>query len=975
MIPQFIRAGRYGWTLLWITVKRIIRNWRLVAPLLIGLILASAFVAAVPIYSSASLQSSFLNSWLEQDSFRAPFAVIPSYRNPRRRNPVNLADINRLERYLDLSLSDAVGLPPTNFSSYMTFGDDVLLLSAEPDLERRIDRADLGTMSNLRLHTELISGRWFEERSDGVVEVMVGSRTLDELELLVGSRYWWAYTLRVDERIDEGEMGSVSITETSIDGQRYAAIPIQVVGSIQPESGTTSRDLIYPLLPDRLFVRGEPFVRLQQAGLRIDRADWQWVFDDRRVQVADLGRLITDLEAIEVSVGQMVPGTKFWLSPLEFFRSFKPILDQVSLFLLSLAAPTLMMIVGYVMLMAASSVEQRITEVTTLHSRGAGRLQVLTSFSIEWALLAAVAALVGPYIGLLAARTVGSFEGVLCFGSVAGTAWESGIWSLRVTNQSRTFSVIASFLAVAAALGPVAASGRLSVVTLRHFRARGMQNSFWHRYFIDVIVLGLAVYGYSGLRWQSIRLSPNSIVDAEPLLFVVPTLFFLGFGLFLLRLFPVVMAGISRLSFIVRGTVWQLTFRRLARNTGPFVSVVALLIITVSMGLYNGSAARTLQQNMADRIMYQTGAEVVVIESWEDIDDEDIEPARSRDEPRMVASSEPPWLSRGDIPGVEAAARVLFRHADASMGVRELGEVSLLALIPSEFVRTAWHRGDLFPHGFPEYLVALARHREGVLLSQSLATRYNVSLGDSLTLEYQRQPIDVYVIGIVPYWPSLDPTERPFVVANLEHVQDFTVLEPYETWYSINEELFAPLTGKSTGDMLAERLSALGIGGEKVIDARHQLAELQKEPYRRGFFGVLSIGFIAAAAVTVLALMFSTISSTREQSVQLAALRANGLSALQTAGVIAAERFLTVGIGVVLGVLAARIATILFLPLLRDRAMEVGNVPPYIVVTDVADLTVLLVVMAAGLSIVVIAAAVFIGRNQVAGAVRLGEEP
>ena len=176
-------------------------------------------------------------------------------------------------------------------------------------------------------------------------------------------------------------------------------------------------------------------------------------------------------------------------------------------------------------------------------------------------------------------------------------------------------------------------------------------------------------------------------------------------------------------------------------------------------------------------------------------------------------------------------------------------------------------------------------------------------------------------------------------------------------------------------DLLVDELSSIGVIAERVMDTRGQLAELQREPYRRGFFGVLSLGFVAAAAVTVLALLVSTISSTREQSVQIAALRANGLSALQTTGVLAVERLLTVGVGVGLGVAGARVASLLFLPLLRDRAAEVSTVPPYLVVTDVADLTALLLVVAAALAAAVVAVAMFIGRRQVAGAVRLGEEP
>lgn len=974
MIRQPAAVGRYALALLWITLKRIVKNWRLVTPLLLGLVLASAFVAAVPIYSAASLQRSFIQHWREQDSFRAPFAVIPSHRNPRRKLPVTPAQLAGLERYLEDALQAAAGQPAQSFSAYRTFGVDFLMLSPEVDSGGRVARAELGVMSNLQEHAEVIDGRWFRDRQDGVVEVVAGGRTLDELELLVGSRYRWAYTLLPDEEIDPAAAGAAGVDLRSVQGRRFAVVAIEVVGVVRPRPGLTSREWIYPLLPDRLFMRAEPFARMQQAGMRVDRADWQWVFDDRRVQVADVGQMIAQLEAIEARLAELVPGTEFWLSPLEFFRDFKRTLDRVSLFLLSLAAPTLAMIVAYVMLMAALSVEQRIAEVATLHSRGAGRLQVLASFALEWAVLAGAAALVGPYVGLIAARSVGSTEGFLGFAAIAGADGASTL-PLAVTRQSRWFAALASFLAVAAAVGPAAAGGRLSVVTLRQLRARGMRRSFWHRYFIDVIVLGVGFYGYSSLRWQSVRLAPDATIDADPLLFVVPVLFFLGFGLALLRLFPLAMGALSRLTTVMRGVVWQLSFRRLARNTGPFVSVVVLLIVTVAMGIYNGSAARTLQRNIADRISYLAGAEVVVMESWIPPNPDEPEPPRRRGDPRPVAASEPPWLARAEIAGVEAMARVLYRRVEGSRGSQQLGAFNLLALVPDEFARAAWRRDDLLPYRITDYLAALARHREGVLISRSLAARHDLGPGDAFTIEYQNQPIEAYVVAVIPYWPALDPFDRAFAVANLMHVQDFTVLEPYESWYSLNEGMPVAAAGMTAAEHLVAELAELGVTAERVLDTGRQLALLQREPYRRGFFGVLSLGFVAAAAVTVLALTVSTISSTREQSVQLAALRANGLSAMQTTGVLAVERILTVGVGVGLGVAAARLAALLFLPLLRDRADEVSMVPPYLVVTDVADLTALLLTVAAALAAAVVAVAVFISRRQVAGAVRLGDEP
>ena len=972
----------YPLTVLWITLQRMARNWRLLGALLAGLVLVAGLAAAVPIYTAAGLQRSFIEHWHAVDDFRPPFAVIMAHRNSRRREPVTHEHLGRLRRYLDGELRGRIGHRALATSFYGSFGSDFVLLNEAADPAGRATRAELSFMSNLVAYSEIRLGRWYAPRADGVVEVVADEKTLDDLELVVGGRYVWAYQLLPDE-----ELSGLRIEPYR--EQRFALMPLEVVGMFRPEltidedgdgtpdkSSVTTREWIYPPLPGRLFMSPEAFRDMQSAGLRTSTYDLQWVFDDRVTRVDQLGRLISDLQAIEKRAGELVPYatqgtyTRYWLAPLEFFQRFKTILDQVALFLFSLAAPTIGMILVYVMLIAALAVERRVSEISVLHSRGAGRAQVLASFTLEWILLAAVAALIGPHLGLVIARLVGSAQGFLEFTANADN--EAARLPLVVTEQSQRFAVLATLVAVAAAVAPVIASSRFSIVTLRQVQARGMRRSFWHRYFLDVILLGLAFYGYSALRWQQVRLTTEATVDADPILFLVPVAFFIGGGLLLLRLYPLAMAGLGWLSNRFRGIVLQLTFRRLSRSGGQYVSLLVLLILTVAMGLYNGSAARTLLVNFEDRIRYRHGAELVVREAW--TPPEELQAAQqagapaptSPDQPRPTAETEPPFFKRLEIEGVEAAARVLMRRAEARNASLHAGSVTMMAIVPHEFAPVAWSRDDLFDPHFYDYLIQLGKHREGALVSSELKRRGKLEPGDRITVNYNNQPIDAYVVGTVPYWPSLNPARRPFVILNLDHVQDFTALEPYDSWYTVSSPEVIP--------HILERLPSIGVWPWQVLDTEQILRELHREPYRRGFFGILTIGFLAAAVVAVLAFVVYTIYATRQRLIQFGALRANGLSLLQTLGVVGLEQILTVGIGLAIGIVAGNAATTLFLPFLRDRASEVQPVPPFLIVTELTDLTRIVAIVGAAFVIGVVALALFLVRARLASALRLGEE-
>ena len=185
-----------------------------------------------------------------------------------------------------------------------------------------------------------------------------------------------------------------------------------------------------------------------------------------------------------------------------------------------------------------------------------------------------------------------------------------------------------------------------------------------------------------------------------------------------------------------------------------------------------------------------------------------------------------------ELPGVVEAARVLTGSVRAHKGSSSLGNLQLMAVEPHEFAKVAWYRNDLFPVHFYEYLRLLAEHREGALVSIGFYRYHELEPGDVLTLDFNGQPIEVYVVGVVAYWPTLNPYTRQFVIANLGHIQDNSMLVPYDVWYKLDSR-------QQVQDIVT-KLEAQGIYVTKVHDAEAQIIEMKREPYRMGFFGILS---------------------------------------------------------------------------------------------------------------------------------------
>jgi putative ABC transport system permease protein len=290
----------------------------------------------------------------------------------------------------------------------------------------------------------------------------------------------------------------------------------------------------------------------------------------------------------------------------------------------------------------------------------------------------------------------------------------------------------------------------------------------------------------------------------------------------------------------------------------------------------------------------------------------------------------------------------------------------MMAIEPYEFARTAWFRNDFGQSRFLDYLAMLARHREGILASTEFYKQAELEIGQPMTVIYQSQEIPVYVAGYLDFWPSIDPYSRPFIILNLEHFYDYTALEPYNVWYRLSDR------GQISN--LVESLKKNGVYVTGLRDAQSEVAAMRREPYRMGFFGLLSMGFIVSALVTALGFFAFNFFSIKGRLVQFGALRAMGLSSGQLIGIIGVEQLLVIGSGLGIGAGLGYGISRLFLPLFRFRITDLNPVPPFIILMERSDVTLIFLVVALLFLLVLAALAIVLARMRIDQAIKLGEE-
>ena len=283
----------YLLTILWLTLKRITHNWRITLGLLFGLVLATGIISSIPIYSSGSLQKSFIREWNARDTFRPPMAIIVSHENSYRKLPVTYDELQRLESFVDGRLRHIVGSKPLSHAVFSRIGTNPLVPRDGPKPDLRAPKADLVETTNLTDLCEIVAGRWYEERDDGVVEVVVDESTFERFELLIGDTYTYWYPVRQGEAPYGAEDG-------------YVRIPIEIVGMFRAKGGYTTEDWIYPPpYSDRFFAHPSVYAQrlLKAYGLRATSYDMQWVFDHTETRVGDLPQPIESSSATSTNDG------------------------------------------------------------------------------------------------------------------------------------------------------------------------------------------------------------------------------------------------------------------------------------------------------------------------------------------------------------------------------------------------------------------------------------------------------------------------------------------------------------------------------------------------------------------------------------------------------------------------------------------------------------------------------------------------
>jgi putative ABC transport system permease protein len=947
------------------------RRWLMLC-LLLGLVVAVGLLSSIPLYADAAqnrlLQGELANpdttSDTEVATSQEPFSFLWRYIGAWHGN-VSWDKYLPVQQYLTEQAPATIDLPLKTQVRHVATDKMRLFPSAGAAFipDEPLLWASIGFVTGLQDHIQIVEGSFPATGQAGdPVEILVSQTTADLLGLQVGELYTLFAT-----------------------GQAGAQIPLRIAGVWQASDVADPFWFYQPdTFDDILLTTESAFVSQVVPALDtpVSTAVWYQIYDGSRVRPATVNRLLGNVAATQARVTALLNNTTLDASPVPALQSYGKSASLLTLVLTVFSLPVIGLVAYFISLIAGMVVRRGQSEIAILRSRGITRRQILNLYLLEGLLFGGLGLAGGLLLGRLIAQLMSRTRTFLDPGILTGNG--SQPVAIVFTPTSVGYALVGVALTLTAFLIPALLASKHSIVTLRWEQARSLLAPLWQRYFLDLLLLLPPFYGWYQLTklgsiggQGTISLGAGgSDPFSNPLLFLVPVLFCFSLALVFMRFFPLLIKLLAWLVAWLPGTTLLLTLRQLARSTSQYVGPLLLLSLTVSLATFTASMAVTLDDHLADQVYYQVGADLNLAELGESTEQTtQVTLPGQTTTTTSNTSTEPQWLflpvsEHLSVPGVEAAARVGDYSATANTGGRQQAG-RILGIDRLEFPAVAYYRPDFaYDESLGELMNRLAASSDGILVSSGFLAQQGLAVGDPLPLTVgvsgQFVEVQFTVVGALDLFPTFYPQDGPFFVANLEHIYDaLGGTYPYDVWLATD--------ASAPSQEIVAGVRDLGLVVVTDQDARDLIATEQTRPERQGLFGLLSVGFIAAAVLTVVGFLVYAIVAFQRRFIELGMLRAIGLSKRQMAAFLAGELAALILTGVGLGAGLGVGASSLFIKYFQIGSDKTALVPPFVVEIAWPQVGIILAVFGAMFILAVAVLVVLLNRMRVFEAVKLGE--
>ena len=915
--------------------------------LLLGSILLIATVVSFPLYQTAAYDRMLQDEFRSYVSNHGEWPAMNSMRYVSKRENGGTT-ITRMENTMDTLCGD-LGVTEKEQIRYY--------LLSKQEAHSAVNRSDvsglslkLGAMSDLQSHAGLVAGEMLSETGvteDGCIEVVVSENTMVSMNLLVGE----------------------TIVFDSLKNAAGEKIKIYVKGVFCMADNS---DFYWQETPDTMenvclmdFALFRQMFTGEHAGDYTITCQYYSLFEYQDLVAGQVGHLTEETDYLtEEGPFRSIIDKPVYRDILSDYQSKQ---ERIQATLVILQIPVLIMLGAFLFMISGQMYEMERNEISVIKSRGSSGGQIFRLYLYQSIFLTLVGGGLGIPLGALFSRILGSARNFLEFDS-------SRTLKLTFTAEVWMYAAAAMLVTLLIMTLPAIKHSRVTIVKLKQQKAL-KKKSWWEKIFLDVILLGISLYGYYSFRKSSSNLAVSVLAGEalDPLLYISSSLFIVGLGLLFLRLQPLIVQLIYTLGKKFWKPASYASFMENIKNGRKQQFIMLFLIMTISLGMYHATVARTILQNAEDNTEYLDGADIIIQEVWTAKRDNNGNPTGEY--------FEPDFTKYADMECAESYTKVLYDDkAYISNGVNSRQNITVMGIHTKQFGTITWLPRELTEKHYYEYLNELALEQNGILVSSSFRDILGYKVGDRISF-FSKQGISSsgVIVDFFDYWPGFVPsvmeinpdgsvTKNPgfLVVTHYDKLLSQWGLLPYEVWIELKDDF--------DSQDVYDWIRANDVKVKKYVDKPADMRNTVEDPLLQGTNGVLTMGFIVTILLCAVGYLIYWIMSIRSREMIFGVLRACGMHKGELFHMLMNEQIFSGVFSVVAGIGIGKLTSVMFVPMLQQAYAAANQVLPMKLIVNSGDMIRLYGVIAGVMVICLAVLILLLFKLNVTKALKLGEE-
>ena len=915
--------------------------------LLLGCILLVATAVSFPLYQDAAydrmLQDEFDHYLSAEGQWPAKLSISISAKKER-----NGKTIRNMEELIPKIYSDLKVREKETIYYYALAPVGIHSESGRSDAEDL--EAKLAMKTGLEEHVRIVSGEMYSEsgvNEDGAIEVVISQTCMTRQGYLVGE------TLCFDAlRTYEGkELRFVikGVFDKNTENDFYW---------VENDGEFDNVCLMNPDLFREMFT-GEHAVKFSLG------CDYTAMFEYSDLTAKDVEPLtaVTEQYAHTGAYRKVIAEPPY----LEVLNSYNNKMSRISATLTILQIPVLIMLAAFLLMISGQMYEMERNEISVIKSRGSSRAQIFRLYLYQGLVLTGLGAAGGIPLGMFLSKLLGSTRNFLIFDL-------SEKLDVHFTQKAFVYAAAAMGLGLLCLTVPAIRHSRVSIVNLKQQKAVNKKR-LWEKLFLDVIFIGIAIYGFYNFSRSSQDMSDSVLNQKalDPLLYLSSSLMIIGLGLLFLRLQPIML----KLIYTVGKRFWKpasfIAFMENVKNGRKQQLIMLFIIMTVSLGMYHSAVARTIVDNALRNTEYVDGCDLVMKEVWTEVVD--------RNGSLTGVYIEPDASKYMTAPFIEEYTKVYnMDKVEASAGKNGKTMVTLMGIHTREYGSITHVAKNLNGKHYHELLNELAVVQNGLLVSANFRDKLGFKTGDTISYKTSKgKSASGVIVDFFDYWPGyasevtvqqpdgkVDTESAYLLVAHFEYLHDKLGDVPYE--------IMAKQKEGTTPEEIYAWTKDNNLRLTKYVNRSVDLEDTQTDPLLQGTNGVLTMGFVVTLILCGVGYLIYWIMALKERELVFGVLRASGFHKGELFETLFIEQVFCGILSIVSGFGIGKLTSVMFVPMLQKVYASSSQVLPMELITNETDLYRLIITISVMMLICLVVLTIMLLRMNVAKALKLGEE-